>query len=516
MARKKNSTFQGSTADRIMRDAATYKSAIENAAGDFALTSDLLSGDNLSVFDTTKVNHSGSFSGGDYRGCPLGVPYVMGVNMSDEALLNDYGTPSTFVDSDYVWTNTYAKASTKTVNVWMHPIYIPRGEPLLYVYLDANDQTTDPNSLSRRIKFDSILYDSSMVEVDSMRMNNGSGGQLFSSILRVPAAKQGTLCFFAIQSADFTSAVDGWFRPPVLLFRPRTVVAMKNNPMVPPSVSDSPFTVATQTQSGSGHTIPLFQDVDASLFADGIGLTGHHTSTLNTNINTMEEWLTGTPPGAQPTRAFNVSRYHSHSTDGGNRNDGPITNNVNIDFPIFTTCFGATEPDTKTGAVIADIGTNFSKWDTWRVKIANVAANWFETDALFVPLLFPQFRTPGGDTGTLHIALLAQSHKYMTAGGAADKWSASFGFQRSPSGTVIGGAGNNVDFVRVGTSSYYVAQREYATAASSSSHTNALWRGLFIRFRPGRAADGTSATLVKTGNRYMGLVGIAVYYKGAA
>lgn len=68
MARKKNTSFIGSPLSETGRDSSIFQRWIDNAAGDFALTFDRVTGANGHL-STATINHSG---GG--RGCPLSLP----------------------------------------------------------------------------------------------------------------------------------------------------------------------------------------------------------------------------------------------------------------------------------------------------------------------------------------------------------------------------------------------------------------------------------------------------------
>ena len=89
MARRKNASFVGVPVSETARDASIYSRTIDNAAGDFALVYDKITGAN-GHSSTDTINHSGSG-----RGCPMRLPYPS-QTINRDIMLRGAG-----VESDY-------------------------------------------------------------------------------------------------------------------------------------------------------------------------------------------------------------------------------------------------------------------------------------------------------------------------------------------------------------------------------------------------------------------------------
>lgn len=299
MARKKNATFQGSRMPDVARDALILERWLENAAGDFALTFDKITGANGHSSSDT-INH---ISGA--RGCPLHLPLASQRINRSTALL----TGST--SEDYY--------------ILAVPIFIPTGQQQQYI-LEVDTPT---------ICFAEVRSASWALNFGPTPMGNatdlGTAQNSFRIALTLGTGWQYLLVKRRLYVGDQTLDIFGGWR-----LYPDYSSAGESNGLAPPTATaaGSPYpAIATLTPATA-----LANDIDAEMVDEGVGsfarpLDAYVLTRINRMIGTLWEYLTG---GKVPGN----SAYTTTTTR--DLNQANFTAEPEIDFPITTVSLGAT------------------------------------------------------------------------------------------------------------------------------------------------------------------------------
>lgn len=319
MAIVKNNTFKGSAVYDVDAGAPTLARAIRNAQGDVAGTLEHLT-DNT---NPVHINHSGGS-----RGALLGIPWVSQLVDYDLTLDagggkdgGDTGTPQMFpylVRVPPGETSIVVEVSANLVNIAVT-------NPRVRVSLQTN--FTSPGS-SLGLEFPLVVTQArTRDEIDAnapTRFRASITGLLADSLLL-------TLMFDAGSFSGATIS-DIVIRPDR---NPQSVTIP-----IPASVNAAGVVAPTSTQA-------LFhQAMDDSIFVDGEGMTGWHTSRLDRNINGLLEFATGSPAGknATYTHTESVLRLPTRDRFGAFTRRTFSAEPIPV-IPICSINFGGIKPD---------------------------------------------------------------------------------------------------------------------------------------------------------------------------
>jgi hypothetical protein len=300
MARKKNATFQGSRMPDVARDALILERWLENAAGDFALTFDKVTGANgHSAADT--INHVG---GG--RGCPLHLPLASQRVKRSVALLSGSTTDDYYVIAV--------------------PIFIPDGQQSKYILeVDISD-LVDPYLEIRNTSWTltsgpTQMQQSSDISTDSFRLsvNLSAGWQYLLVGARLYAGNQ-----------DFTF-FDGWRLYP-------DYSRNKSNGISSTAIVAGATGTSFPSLPTLSPAVATANDIDTGMVDEGVGtgarpLDAYVLTRLNRMTGTFWEFLTGAKIPGNGAYGTNTTRQ---------LNQANFTAEPEIDFPITTVALGAT------------------------------------------------------------------------------------------------------------------------------------------------------------------------------
>lgn len=418
----------------------------------------MLTGANSPPTDSTH-NHALYFSGTTYaRGTPLGVPYATG------APLRDNGE-----DRLLSFTNSYStNQNTRTVNIWSQPFFVPRAEESLYCRFVGSMDPVPAIDVYQRCRFELALYDGTMVLITSTVMEHVDVGQnlnrqrYWQGVLNLPTSAQGTVCYLFIKAKYIDERMSGYFFPPMFSFRkPKAFFNLSA-----PRLNANDYDVQSQTDAASRKQ-PAFTEIDDSQFADGYPISSWLVYEQNRNANTLEEWLTGAPAGNQKDYVFDIDSYHSHSIDSSERTDGGIVSN--IDFPIWSTCFGACEDAAYIGYPSTtkqnEVYTLMTYWDAPRIKYRS--PGYYQLDFLHASMKIPPLSSQSGSASArqMQLVILATSTVHLGVYTATQSWHSAEVIFYNDSNTAS--TARRADFVRLGSSIFYAAT--FSTSATPDS-----------------------------------------------
>lgn len=286
MAIVKNNTFRGSPVYDVDSGAPTLARSIEHAQGDVAGTLAHLTDDT----DPLHIDHSGGV-----RGALLGIPWVS--QSIDITLSLDAGGAKNGGD-------------TTVPQLFPYLLRIPPGEEGFVVEVAANlinVATTNPRvRVSLKTDFDapgsSLGLELPLTGVPSLIRDDIDTDRPTIFAARITGLLADflivTLMFDYSGGGSVSDVVIRSLRDPVDVRVPTALAANVAGVVAP-----------TSTQA-------LFhQSMDDSIFADGEGLTGWHTSRLDRNINGLIENVTASPAGKNPTYTHTESALRNPTRD---------------------------------------------------------------------------------------------------------------------------------------------------------------------------------------------------------
>lgn len=328
MARKKNSSFTGVQVPDGDSNAATFKRAIEDVAGDVALIFDKLTGEHA---EANTINHGGT-SG---RGALLRMPLVE-QHTGDRSLRLD-GTVAAGSDGG---PNRFYIVAT--------PIFIPAGETSIDVVVRGSFILNDVTNAQPRV----ILTDASKTEIDSADMiamdnDDENDGAIRGYKARLEAVTAGVRLLFI--EMNLTTEEQN------------SNVGTFSSWSVYPTPTGTGAAAAVQPRTGStqvGVRTPAstqgvgVRDYDASMFSAEQPLHSYLTQGLNYDLNGLYEYATGAPAaenesytlvdhdGAAAADASNParSRFFAHTRS-------LYSGEPDIELPLLVHAFGAIGTD---------------------------------------------------------------------------------------------------------------------------------------------------------------------------
>lgn len=371
MARIKNATFKGSPIPDVSRDASIFTRTIRNAAGDFALVFDKITGEN-GHSGTDTINHSGSG-----RGSPLRMPIA---NQFIERSLAIKGTNSV---GEYI--------------VFAAPAYMPTG-----------------GSTKHRIviEFDSTYPDEPWtVEVRSSTWALLSGANSMTRGTSRTTARD-------IVWGDVDLVADAWVYVVVRrnlgvydtwiyswsLFTPNNSFAINHGTQypVPASVSTGHPSKSSLLSAGAAADA-----IDSIQIADDYPLDAYVLSRLNRMINATTEYLTGAKIPGNSSIICATPRNHNRAN---------LTAEPLLKFPIFSMVFSAVPTDQENGLSkdwLATLGTSDpTEGPTDFVRYPQVEYNGLANAKILsnTRIALPSFATGAGST--LQAKILIHGYRY--------------------------------------------------------------------------------------------------------
>lgn len=333
MARKKNSTFQGSSAFDVDVDALTYRRVWENIAGDLALVADKATGEHG---ETEVIDHSGVAG----RGSLLGVPIINQFIGRTLHLNYDVGGAAGSKDS--------GKGPTWLYSAWL---FISPGEGDVVVHVGWGGSSAALEKAVCYVRDTAAFAVVGDDRVPLTEVRGYSGANVMGC--RIYNLTPGLhLLFLEVDTSEGD-----------IEHAPFDLVSFTASPMrqrrrggaiFPRPLDDSPFGV-TAPGAAQGF-VPV--DYDEAAFSDGVAINGHMVFRHNRLINALYEYITGWRAGGNAARTL-VDHDGAAAPDGTNparsralaHTRSLYANEPEIAWPVWSECFGAFKVD---GGLVVD------------------------------------------------------------------------------------------------------------------------------------------------------------------
>lgn len=315
MVRRKNSTFVGSPPPDTARDASIFSRWVDNAAGDFALVFDKLTGSN-SHPATDTINHTGAG-----RGCPLNLP--LAAQHIGKAI------------------NLAGQATEEPYYIIAVPIFVPDGTQSYILEVDVSRKDDEEDILCevRDTSWSLVSGPSPGVSVDL-----GLSRNPFRWYLSLGAGWQYLLVQRKLYLDDFDPGANlgGW------RLYPDYVSAGESNGLIVPSsaAQGSPYpSLATLTP-----TTAQANDIDAGQTGADRPLDAWVLTRLNRSIGALWEYMSGAKiPG---NNAYVCSTTRDLDQAALKLGDAAI------DFPITCVALSCCPTDTVVKSYVGTIDTS--------------------------------------------------------------------------------------------------------------------------------------------------------------
>ena len=451
MARRKNASFVGVPVSETARDASIYSRTIDNAAGDFALVYDKITGANgHSATDT--INHSGSG-----RGCPMRLPYPS-QTINRDIMLRGAGT-----EADYY--------------ILVLPVFIPVGVSEWNLEVDCEVHPVRVNDGSLSVD----VFSTSWAQVagsfspayvrEAPPWRNGNTGT-WTSAFSLTGLGTGWQ-YIAVKrrllydETDPNGYLYGW------RFYPSWVGLGESNGLAMPgaSATGNPYPTHASTLTP---TNAAADDIDAAMTADHAPLDAWVLTRLNRMLGSMWEYVTGSPIPGNNTTTMTTTRDHNRSVFAAE----PL-----LEFPIASVALGCMR--------VANVTTKSDFLGTlstsspiegpidWARYPQTTAANEVAIVSRSI-MYFPTFSTASSDLDVVVLGL-----DYSTAG--ASTWQARI--------STTGGTGAWVNFAQLGTTNLWSATITAAPFSAGVSNVVAIE----VRNTAGGAIGGRELLLLGYG-----------------
>lgn len=309
MARKKNASFFGSPLSETGRDSSILQRWIDNAAGDFALTFDRVTGANGHL-STATINHSGNG-----RGCPPSIP-----------LANQHIGRSLILAGAGAAENYY---------IIVVPIFVPNGTQSYVLEVEQGGSNVGQEIFAE-------IRDASWAQLITPQpgalFDQETGGGYHRWYLSLGAGWQYLVVSRALYPDPEIDNLISW-----RLYADTPGAGESNGLDMPTSTAaGSPFAaLATMTPA----TVEV---IDAGQVADARPLDAWVLTRLNRQINTFWEYLTGGKvPGNNATQCSTTRDL----------NQGTWTAEPSIDFPVACVALGCV-PESAPKTFLGTLGTS--------------------------------------------------------------------------------------------------------------------------------------------------------------
>jgi len=285
MARKRNSTPQGSTVFQVDAGSFTYSIVAENAVGDAALAFDEMTGQNSSA-----VVHDHSGPG---KGSLLGINCGVMFPTDDDHRYSSYGT------------------SGGIGYFFGHPYRMPRGETEVFVEADIEN----PGSYTLEVRDTSWAQQGETAVVKDGQRITGRASSLTPGAL-----------YFVLLKATLDQTIGNAHQVPIGYRIGQRRIAEGSLQGLPAGASD----VAPVDHSAG---VLTEMNWDTAQFVPGFsGWHAQLTTRLNRWLNGIWEHLSGAPAGGNSSYA--LTDFHRHSRE-------TYTAEGVLDFPLLVQPFGA-------------------------------------------------------------------------------------------------------------------------------------------------------------------------------
>lgn len=409
MARKKNSSFVGSATGDVARDASIYSRWIDNAAGDFALLYDKITGENA---ETNTINHSGATG---ERGCPLRLP------AGSQTIARELRLVGAAVEAEFY--------------LLVIPVFVPR--------TGLTEQWTLELDVDMRIRnqaFEAEVRSTSWAlsagpYVGQRIVENTIIGERYRKITFDLTIDQtgatGSWIYIAVRCPFYLDDLDpnAWFEGWRLFPTWRANNAQGLMP-TGSTAQGNPFSTVAMTPATMSADY-----IDAAMTAVDAPLDPWVLTRLNRSINTVWEYLTGNPVQENNTTAVTATRDHNRAS---------FTAEPLLEFPVCSIALGCMRVSSVT-AKTDFLGTLATTAPVegpidWVRYPQTTAAN--ETAIVSrTTIWLPPFK----DTATTDLDCQILALDYSTAG--ASTWQARI--------STPGGTGAWVNFTQLGTTNLW-------------------------------------------------------------
>lgn len=421
MARKKNTSFVGSSVRDIARDASIYARVIDNAAGDLQLLYDRVTGENAHTAGEL-ITHKGSGNG-----CPINIPH--GSQMINRNLRL-----------------AGAGSSGQEYYIIIIPVFVPNNNQTLYKF-DVDVDTYDDEQTICEVRSSTWALDSSDPgEVITPERGNATTVRYHLTLgagWRFLAVKR-KLYF---DEVDTRALLSGWRLYPWYLSTQLT-----NGIDVPgSSAAGNPYpSLSTLTP-----TVAAQNTIDTAMTAANSPLDPWVLTRLNRMIGAMWEYLTGSPTPGNNTITLSTTRNHNRAN---------FTAEPLIELPIVSVALSslAVEAVTVKSSFLGALSTSdpvqgpidFVRYPQTTTSGGSPVVHIVSQNELW----FPSFPTGGSSTlaGRVIIA------DYSAAGTIGGNWQARF---------VIGAATSAwVTFAVIGSTRLFQASFSALNFAASGAN----------------------------------------------
>jgi hypothetical protein len=385
MARRKNSSFVGAPLGDVVRDASIYARVIDNAAGDFALVYDKITGENG---EANTINHSGATD----RGCPLRLP-AGSQTIARELALYGAATEAEF----YILVIPVLFPKTGISESWTLE---------LDVDLRVANQQIECDVMSSTWALTSGAY------VGQRVVSNVAGADRYRRVvfdLVIDQTAAATWRYIAVRAPlyltdlDPGARIEGWRLFPTW----RTTSGANGLTNVGAAASGNPFPTNTMTPS-----VMAGDSIDAAMTAADAPLDPWVLTRINRSINTLWEYLTGLP--APGNNSITVSQTRDH-------NRTSFTAEPLIEFPLCSValgCMRVSSVTTKTDFLGTLSAASPIRGPIDWVRYPQTTAANEVASISSASVRFPSFK----DTGTTDLDIVILALDYSTAG--AGTWQA--------------------------------------------------------------------------------------------
>ncbi len=451
MARKKNASFIGVPLGEVARDASIYARTIGNAAGDFALAFDKLTGANSHSSSDT-INHSGGV-----RGCAMRLPYPSqtigrSLSLAGAAAEAEY----------YILVLPIFKVLTGITESWNLEVDLNLRAANQEIVCEVRSSTW------------ALVTGGSYVGVRDAE--NAAGNERYRRVSFRVTLDQTTSgwvylavrCPLYLDDLDPSALIEGW------RLSPDWTAAGESNGLAIPGAAavGNPYPTHATTMTPANAAA---NDIDAAMVAKDAPLDAWVLTRLNRMLDSTWEYLTGSPTSGNSTRAMTSTRDHNRSV---------FTAEPLLEFPVASVALGCMRVSSVT--VKTDfLGTLSTSSPiegpiNWVRYPQTTAANEVALVSRSV-MYFPPFSTSPNDLDVVVLAL-----DYSTGGAGA--WQA-----RWISAT--GGTSAYATFAQLGATNLWAATITGAPFSAGASNAIAVE----VRNTAGGAIGGRELLLLGYG-----------------
>jgi hypothetical protein len=450
MARKKNASFVGVPLGEVARDASIYARTIGNAAGDFALTFDKVTGANSHSSSDT-INHSGGV-----RGCPMRMPYP------SQTIGRNLGLVGAATEAEYyILVLPIFKVLTGITESWNLEVDLSLRAANQEVVCEVRSSTwalvTGGSYVGARDTAN-VAGDERYRRVSfRITLDQTISGWVYLAVR----------CPLYLDDLDPSALIEGW------RLSPDWTAAGESNGLAIPGAAavGDPYPTHATTMTP---TNAAANDIDAAMVAVDAPLDAWVLTRLNRMLNSTWEYLTGSPTPGNNTRVMTSTRNHNRST---------FTAEPLLEFPVASVALGCMRVSSVT------VKTNFLGTLSTSAPIVG-PINWVRypqtTAANEVAIAtrtivyFPPFSTSSSD---LEVVLLALD--YSTGG--AGTWEARV--------STTGGSSAWATFAQLGSTNLWAATMTAVPFSAGASNIFAI----DVRNTAGGAIGGRELLLLSYG-----------------